>query len=287
VRRFLRGDPGLIGTLASRISGSSDLFGGNGALPTSSINFVTCHDGFTLADLVSYSTKHNENNGESNRDGADNNFSSNWGVEGPTDDPEVLAIRRRQAKNHVLLLMLSQGVPMLLAGDEMLRSQLGNNNAWCQDNEISWLDWSLTDTNADMVRFTAAAISLRKRHPAMRRQRYMSGRQPEDSAGIPDIAWHGASLAEPDWDDLEGLELAFTLGPAADDEPPVHVALNMTDVANERRLPRLRGMQWRCVADTALGPPLDIVEPADAVPVAGDSYAVQPFSIAVFEAYPA
>ncbi len=285
VRRFLRGDPGLIGELASRITGSSDLFGGSGALPTSSINFVTCHDGFTLADLVSYAQKHNENNGEDNRDGSDCNHSSNWGVEGATDDPDILRIRRQQAKNHIMLLMLSQGVPMLLGGDEMLRTQDGNNNAWCQDNGIGWLDWSLADTNADIVRFTREAIALRKRHPAMRRTRYTTGEAGPETLGLPDISWHGAHLSEPDWDDPAGRELAFTLAPAATDEPPVHVVLNMAAATSMRQLPELDGLIWRRVVDTSLDSPEDFVAANAANPVEANRYPVQSYSIAVFEAY--
>src|SRR5207253_3437256 len=145
VRRFWRGDPGFAATLASRVCGSSDIYQWSGRLPRHTVNFVTCHDGFTLWDLVSYDKKHNEANGEENRDGSDANYSWNCGVEGETADPEVNALRLRQAKNLMTTLMLSQGVPMILAGDEFLRTQKGNNNAWCQDNDISWVDWGLAE----------------------------------------------------------------------------------------------------------------------------------------------
>src|SRR5262249_48445701 len=170
VRRFWRGDPGMSGALATRLCGSADLYEPAGRRPHHSINFVTCHDGFTLWDLVSYNRKHNEANGEDNRDGANDNHSWNCGVEGPTDDPEVLGLRRRQAKNLVATLLLSQGVPMLLAGDEFLRTQGGNNNAWCQDNETSWVNWELGVKNADFQRFVREMIALRKRHPVLRRR---------------------------------------------------------------------------------------------------------------------
>src|SRR5438105_874245 len=153
VRRFWRGEPDTVGVFATRICGSADLYQPTGRLPTHSINFITCHDGFTLLDLVSYNKKHNEANGEENRDGLGENFSWNCGVEGSTDDPEVLSLRLRQAKNFIATLLISQGVPMILAGDEFLRTQLGNNNAWCQDNEISWIDWGLTKSHADFLRF--------------------------------------------------------------------------------------------------------------------------------------
>ena len=175
VRRFWRGESGFAGTTATRICGSSDLYQWNGRLPRHSVNFVTCHDGFTLWDLVSYNGKHNEANGEENRDGAYENYSWNCGHEGPTDDPKVLALRRRQAKNLTATLLLSQGVPMILAGDEFLRTQGGNNNAWCQDNDLSWVDWRLADANADFLRFTREMIWLRRRHPALRRRRFFAG----------------------------------------------------------------------------------------------------------------
>ncbi len=175
VRRFWRGDVGVASAIASRICGSSDIYQWSGRLPRHSVNFVTCHDGFTLRDLVSYNGKHNEANGEGNRDGENNNNCWNCGVEGETDDPKVLALRRRQAKNLMATLMLSQGVPMLLAGDEFLRTQKGNNNAWCQDNDISWVDWKLAEDNADFLRFTRELIWLRRRHPALRRRRFFSG----------------------------------------------------------------------------------------------------------------
>src|SRR6516162_11105108 len=154
IRRFLRGDRGITGEVASCIAGSSDLYADDGRLPANSINFITCHDGFTLRDLVSYNQKNNEANGEDNRDGTNENFSWNCGVEGETADPPVVALRRRQAKNFIAILMISRGVPMLLAGDEFLRTQRGNNNAWCQDNEVSWVNWDLAVTNADFLRFT-------------------------------------------------------------------------------------------------------------------------------------
>ena len=179
VRRFWRGDHGMIGYLATRLCGSADLYEWNNRLPRHSINFITCHDGFTLYDLVSYNQKHNDANGEDNRDGMNENHSWNCGAEGETDDPEIIGLRRRQAKNLMATLMLSQGVPMLLAGDEFLRTQKGNNNAWCQDNEISWVDWSLKERNADFLRFVRELIHLRRRHTALRRKRFFRGRFPQ------------------------------------------------------------------------------------------------------------
>lgn len=175
VRRFWRGDPGFAGAIAQRLCGSADLYEWSGRLPRHSINFVTCHDGFTLHDLVSYNHKHNLANGEGNRDGCNENYSWNCGVEGETHDPEILGLRKRQAKNLMATLMLSQGVPMILAGDEFLRTQRGNNNAWCQDNEISWVDWTLQEKNKDFLRFVREMIQLRKRHPVLRRRRFLQG----------------------------------------------------------------------------------------------------------------
>ncbi|MBX9626846.1 MAG: glycogen debranching protein GlgX [Gemmataceae bacterium] len=185
VRRFWRGDNGLAPVIASRLCGSSDIYQWSGRLPRHSVNFVTCHDGFTLWDLVSYDGKHNEANGEGNQDGAGENFSWNCGTEGPTDDPGVLALRHKQARNLMATLFLSQGVPMILAGDEFLRTQRGNNNAWCQDNELSWVDWGLKERNADFLRFTRELIALRKRHPALRRRRFFVGEmRPAEGTGV-------------------------------------------------------------------------------------------------------
>ena len=185
VRRFWKGDPGMTPALASRLCGSSDIYQWSGRLPRHSVNFVTCHDGFTLWDLVSYDGKHNEANGEGNRDGASDNHSWNCGAEGPTADPDVLARRQRQARNLMATLFLSQGVPMILAGDEFLRTQRGNNNAWCQDNELSWVDWVLKEENAGFFRFTKELIGLRRRHPALRRRRFFVGElKPAEGTGV-------------------------------------------------------------------------------------------------------
>ncbi|SDD62995.1 glycogen debranching protein GlgX [Actinokineospora iranica] len=202
VRDFWRGEPATLGEFASRITGSSDLYQEDGRKPFASINFVTAHDGFTLNDLVSYNEKHNEANGEGNRDGADDNRSWNCGVEGPTDDDEILALRARQRRNMIATLMLSQGVPMLLHGDEMGRTQDGNNNGYCQDNELSWVDWSLAKENADLVEFTTAVTALRARHPVFRRRRFFQGRPIRSGDELRDIAWFtpsGQEMSDEDW----------------------------------------------------------------------------------------
>ena len=190
VRRFWRGDAGMMGRFASRICGSSDLYAGSGKGPECSVNFVTCHDGFTLNDLVSYSQKHNEANGEGNRDGADENFSANYGVEGASEDPAIEAVRQRQIKNFLLTLAISRGVPMLLAGDEFRRTQRGNNNAYCQDNETSWIDWSLADQHQELVHFVRRVFAFRRAHPVLRREAFY---------GEEDIQWFGPTGRSPDW----------------------------------------------------------------------------------------
>ncbi len=195
LRRFVRGDSGLVPALAERLKGSPDLYARSGRQAQHSINFVTCHDGFTLADLVSYNQKHNEANGEDNRDGADGNFSWNCGVEGTTDDPEILALRRRQMRNFLILLFSSGGVPMLLAGDEFGRTQRGNNNAYCQDNETGWVDWRLAETNRDLVELVRSLIAFRRGHEVFGRIDWASPSGREHA----EVLFHGVRLHQPDW----------------------------------------------------------------------------------------
>ncbi len=280
IRAFVRGDPGMVTEVATRIAGSSDLYEPRGRLPINSINFVTCHDGFSLWDLVSYDEKHNAANGEDNRDGHDHNLSWNCGVEGPTDDPAVLALRRRQARNFMAILMLSQGVPMLLSGDEMLRSKSGNNNTYCQNNPISWLDWNQTGSNGSMVAFVTGMIALRRRHPALTRQRFLTGR-PEPGQTLPDVTWHGVGLSDPPWDDPEARVLAFTLAGTSPSEPPLHVMLNMWDHDLEFALPRLRGRRWHLAVSTEQEP--GVVAPEDQAPIPGGRLRVGGRSVVVLE----
>jgi glycogen operon protein len=201
VRSYWKGDGGLIGELAYRITGSSDLYARSGRRPYASINFVTAHDGFTLQDLVSYNQKHNEANGEDNRDGTDNNRSWNCGVEGPTDNPEILALRARQKRNLLATLFLSQGVPMMLAGDAIGHTQRGNNNAYCQDNEISWINWDPAIADNGLLEFARQAISIRKKHPVFHRRNFFQGRAIK-GAGIKDILWlhpDGKEMTDDEW----------------------------------------------------------------------------------------
>ena len=283
IRRFVRGDPGLVGEVATRMSGSADLYQDNGRLPGNSVNFVTCHDGFTLRDLVSYNVKHNEANAEENRDGSNDSLSWNCGVEGETDEPDVVRLRRRQVRNFMAILFLSQGVPMMRSGDEVLHSQSGNNNVYCQDNALAWFDWQLVDTHRDMLRFVRELIALRKRHPSLRRQRFLTGR-PAPGASLPDVAWHGERLHEPPWDDPSARLLAFTLAGTCAEEKPLHVVLNMSDNARAVALPALAGCAWHRALDTALPPPQDIV-PRETQTRVDDGFCVaQPRSVAVLEA---
>jgi glycogen operon protein len=271
IRRFLRGEPGLIASIATRIAGSEDLFGPQDELPSNSINFITCHDGFTLNDLVSYNTKHNEANGEQNRDGSDDNRSWNCGIEGPSDDPEIEALRCRQVKNAMVILLVSRGTPMILGGDEFRRTQLGNNNAYCQDNEVSWYDWTLVDKNAEMVRFVAGMIAFRKRFSTLRRDAFFTGAL--NARGMPDVAWHGCRIGEPGWHDPLCRVLSFTVA-GLHGEPDIHVMLNMYDLGLDFELPEVSGRTWAMAVDTGKPSPADILEPGSELPVEGTTYHV-------------
>ena len=282
LRRFIRGDKGLVGEIATRLSGSSDLYEPNGRLPINSINFVTCHDGFTLYDLVSYNKKHNEANGEDNRDGHDHNFSWNCGVEGETDDTAILDLRRRQAKNFFAILFLSQGVPMILAGDEILRTQHGNNNAYCQDNELTWFDWNLVERNQDMLRFVKGMIALRKRHPCLRRHRFLTGTA-RGTARLPDVTWHGIRLDKPLWSDPDSQVLAFTLGAINTEEEDLHIILNMSEDTLAMPLPRIPERRWYRAVDTDQPSPTDIVEPHEQNEISEETCQVAPRSAVVLE----
>jgi glycogen operon protein len=212
VRGFWRRDAGRIGELAERFAGSSDLFRHNGRKPTANVNFVTAHDGFTLHDLVSYNLRHNAANGEDNADGTSNNLSWNCGVEGPTADPAVLALRGRQMRNMLATLILSQGVPMLQAGDEFARTQQGNNNAYCQDNAISWLDWRLLEVNRDLCQFVRQLLRLRRQHAELRRETFLKGSA--SRTGFKDVTWlhlRGGEMTQNDWQDGELRTLGILL----------------------------------------------------------------------------
>jgi glycogen operon protein len=278
VRRFVRGDPGLVGAVASRMAGSADIYQASGHLPMNSVNFVTCHDGFTLSDLVSYNAKHNEANGENNGDGINDNLSSNCGVEGETDDPAVEALRNRQVRNFAAILLLSQGVPMILSGDEVRRTQQGNNNAYCQDNQISWFDWRLVAGRADLFRFWKLMIDFRRRHGAVHRSRFFEGKV--NQRGLPDVSWHGCQLLRPGWDDPNARALAFTLAGFGAEED-IHVMLNMDAQGLDFELPVVKGRQWHLVVDTAKPSPQDIIDPGKEQPLAGQQIHVEGRSVVV------
>ncbi len=283
VRRFVRGERGVTAAVASRIAGSSDVYESTGHAPINSINFITAHDGFTLNDLVSYDRKHNERNGEGNRDGNDNNLSWNCGVEGEPAPPEVQRRRDRQIRNFVTILILSQGVPMILEGDDVRRTQGGNNNAYCHDNEMTWFDWHKARGESELHRFFATLIRHRRAHAELHRQRYFTG--VPNSRGLPDIAWHGCRLYSPGFNDPNSAVLAFTLG-GHDGGTDLHAMLNMEDQPLEFDIPKLVGRRWfRCV-DTALPSPRDVAAPGEEVVVFGANYHVEAGSVVVLISAP-
>ena len=284
VRRFWRGDFAQTGHLATRLAGSSDLYGDDGRQPFHSINFVTSHDGYTLNDLVSYQEKHNEANGEGNRDGDNNNFSDNYGVEGPTKRADINTLRARQIRNMIGTLLLSQGVPMLVAGDECRRTQQGNNNAWCQDNAVSWFDWRLVERHADLVRFVTELIRFRLDNPALRRRSFLEGGISE-SGVLPDVEWFSPEGNHIDWYAADASLICFFSAPSPEElarEPdpaaggsdgtPRHVLI----FAHAGSLPRsfhfprsepLRQLAWRRLLDTGRQPPADVAAEGRGPPV--------------------
>ena len=264
VRRFWKGDSGMVSELATRLAGSSDLYGWSGRRPYASINFVTAHDGFTLRDLVSYNEKHNEANGEGNTDGESHNLSWNCGVEGPTDDPSVLATRERQQRNFLATMAISQGVPMLCGGDEMGRTQQGNNNAYCQDNELSWVHWDLSPAEQDLLAFTTYVLALRRAQPVLRRRRFFQGRAIRGH-GVEDIVWYRPSGREMDdaaWSAPFTRSFGVWLSGTAieeqdeDGEPitgdSLYVGLNAHHERVRFHLPKHRpAARWERILDTA------------------------------------
>jgi isoamylase len=281
VRSFLKGDSGTISRFASRILASPDIYGGNEREPEQSINFITCHDGFTLNDLVSYNHKHNEANGERNRDGSDHNLSWNCGVEGATDDPEVEALRNRQVKNFLAVTLLSLGAPMLTMGDEVRRSQGGNNNAYCQDNESSWLDWGLLERRADVHRFARLLIAARlKRDIAVESPDLTLNKLLAESR----LEWHGVRVGQPDWaHDSHSIALtAWSLSGRL----VFHIMFNAwwnPLVFELPLIPKEKG-EWRRWLDTSLPSPDDIVPIAESPPIKDGIYGVPPRSLAVLVA---
>ncbi len=257
MRRFWRGDGGRLGDLAYRLTGSSDIFAPPRRGPLESVNFVTAHDGFTLEDLVSYAGKHNEANREDNADGTNENFSANFGAEGPAQDPAILSLRARQKRNLLATLLFAQGIPMLVAGDEFGRTQQGNNNAYCQDNETSWVDWTLAGRNQDFLAFVREIVALRAQHETFGRSRFFHGDH-IDASGIKDIVWlkpDGTEMKDDDWtaQDGRGLGIRYAAGSAVQKSPAFLLLLNAAEQAIEFRLPDAKpDAMWTRVVDTAL-----------------------------------
>jgi isoamylase len=248
VRRFWRGDDGMAGLFANRICGSADIYANSGKGPEGSVNFVTCHDGFTLNDLVSYRYKHNETNGENNLDGTDANFSENYGAEGDTTDAGIEAVRKKQIKNFLLTLLISRGVPMLLGGDEFRRAQGGNNNAYCQDNETSWYDWSYLDRQEEIFRFTRGMIAFRSAHPVLGEEKFYTG---------DEIHWFGPYGGLPDWADPAARQFACLINEQG--QGALFLMFNAGADAVAFRLPPLQpGTRWFLAVDTSKETPQDI-----------------------------
>ncbi|MGH8186348.1 MAG: glycogen debranching protein GlgX, partial [Steroidobacteraceae bacterium] len=259
IRSFWRGNPGILGNFAERFAGSSDLFRASGRRPTASINYVACHDGFTLHDATAYNEKHNEANLEENRDGHNHKLSWNCGVEGPTDDRAIIELRERQSRNFLATLLLSQGVPMLLAGDEFGRTQRGNNNAYCQDNEVSWVDWELAGRRIWLIAFVRQLLTLRKQAPGLRRDTFLKGARQVDREH-KDVSWRhplGHELTAADWHDEHARALGVLIGHAFTDPygtPNGHLLFlcNAGDQPVDFRLPAPKtGAVWQVVFDTA------------------------------------
>jgi glycogen operon protein len=272
VRRFWAGDEGMMGAFANRICGSSDIYQRSGKGPASSLNFVTCHDGFTLNDLVSYKEKHNDENGEYNRDGTDANYSDNCGVEGPSEDPAVECMRIRLIKNFLLTLFISRGVPMLLGGDEFRRTQRGNNNAYCQDNEVSWFDWSLLEKHREIQRFTRGMIAFRRAHMALRRETFYTDAE---------IRWFAPNGATPDWADRRQKSLACMI--QGQSEPDLILLFNANASSVDFSIPAVpAGEIWRLAVDTSRSAPDDLFDPGKETSLQGQVvFRLEPRSSAI------
>jgi glycogen operon protein len=280
VRRFVKSEPGMLDELAARILGSPDIYSQPDRETHRSINFVTCHDGFTLNDLVSYNEKHNQDNGENSRDGANDNHSWNCGVEGATEDPHIQFLRQKQIKNLLTILCVSQGTPMFLMGDEVQRTQLGNNNAYCQNNPISWFDWSLVETRSDLLRFVRGLI-----HWMQSLKLFQEGTLLEISTHEhkPYLIWHGTKLGQPDWGQ-NSHSLAFTLF-HPDAQEYLHIMLNAYWKPLTFELPTLaKGQSWHRIIDTNLPTPDDFCPPETAIALKSPTYPVEARSSVVLMA---
>ncbi len=292
IRKFIRGDEGMTTEAATRISGSSDLFAISGRNPTNSINYIDAHDGFTLNDLVTYNNKHNEQNGEENRDGSDNNFSYNYGFEGPALNPKIALMRLRQVKNFFTTLLISQGTPMFVAGDEVRRTQNGNNNAYCQDNELSWFNWDLVATNGMLLDFVKKLIAMRLRHPVFQRNRFFGGSSTSQFNNPPDISWFNFDGTVPDWKKMNRF-LAMRLGGKArvigdatasgTEDNDFYIAFNMDIHDTTVSIPQASaGRQWFRMVDTSIDKPSSALLDGQEEPLLGqERYVVPANSIVV------
>jgi len=276
IRKFIKGEAGIIGAVANRIGGSADLYESTRHEPINSINFLTAHDGFTLNDLVSYNEKHNWANGENNNDGINENISWNCGVEGETIDEGIERLRIKQIKNFATILLFSQGVPMIVAGDEIRRSQKGNNNTYCHDNELNWFDWESPKKNEEVFDFFCNMNKFRRKHSVIHRARFFDGSKNERE--LPDISWHGCKLFAPDWNDPNARCLAFTLA-GFNHEDDIHVMMNMFWEGLEFETPKVMGRNWYRVIDTSLSTGKDFMPEGKEIKIQEDSYIVSPRTI--------
>jgi glycogen operon protein len=290
IRRYMRGDMGMISALATRFSGSSDLYRNSGRRPYHSINFITSHDGFTLIDLVSYNHKHNMANGEDNRDGTNDNFSWNCGAEGTTDNQGIMNLRWQLIKNYATLLLLSQGVPMIMAGDEFGRTQRGNNNAYCQDNKVSWVDWTLAEKNKHLLRFFQLLIHYRRLHPVFRRGHFFVGEETGQSQ-LKDITWYGINLDKHKWEkDAKCLSVLLNgmaiTGKQKDDD--FFLMINGDQHSHDYSIPEpSSGKKWLRIIDTHLPSPDDIQPEHSAIEISsGQKYHVKDRTIVVLISKP-
>lgn len=282
IKMFSKGIEGLTGEVATRIAGSEDLYKHSDRNPYHSINFITAHDGFTMMDMVSYEQKHNLDNGENNRDGLNENFSMNFGMEGKSSNPKIISSRQKQIRNLATILMLSQGTPMLPAGDEFGKTQNGNNNAWCQDNDIFWIDWKLLRTNQNLFLFWQKLIEFRKRHPVLRRTRFFTG-QINKTSKIADISWHNINAYQPDFH-TPSRSLAFMIDGMEDEtviDDVIYVAMNFNDIALKFELPAVFSKKsWVQVLSTE-APEDFLVDRTTPLSEKTQHILVEPFSVIV------
>jgi len=276
VRRFVKGTAGFQSAIASRISGSNDIYYESRHTPLNSINFITCHDGFTMMDLVSYNSKHNENNGEWNNDGINENFSWNCGIEGSTDNEEIIEFRKKQMKNFFAILMLSHGIPMILMGDEVGRSQKGNNYAYCQNNPISWFNWNDMKANEDILLFVRKMIKFRSENRSLHVGEFYDGSV--NPRGFKDIGWHGCKLFSPGWDDDSSKVLAFTIGGIDKNACDIHVMMNFNPFPLSFEIPSpVDNRKWTRFTDTSINDSKN----TNKVIIDNSEYILNPYSIVI------